>query len=259
MATNFVTEKNIIVKIWASLNKKANKKVTTVITLTNGMANILEKYADRNKIHVVPAWGNLGNLKIKDQKENLFNKKYNLQDKFIVMYSGNLGKEYHLQALVLTASQLKNYTDILIIIMGEGWHKASLQSIVTAQKLTNCLLLPFQANEVFTDSLQSFQVGVVALAGNVNDIAIPSKTYNLLAAQKPILCIGGLNTELAHFLNEHNVGKAIEPDNIEEMKDYILQLYTDEIYFNAICGNSKNILSDYTRENANKIVALSML
>ena len=77
MATNFVTEKNIIVKIWASINKKANKKVTTVITLTNGMANILEKYADRNKIHVVPAWGNSGNLKMKDQKENLFNKKYN--------------------------------------------------------------------------------------------------------------------------------------------------------------------------------------
>jgi hypothetical protein len=257
VVTNFVTEKNIIVKIWTFLNRKANKKVKAIITLTNGMAKILEKYSERNKIQVVPAWGNSGALQLKDQSENLFIKKYHLENKFIVMYSGNLGKEYHLQPLVQVAALLKDYKDILIVIMGEGWNKANLQSMIEVQQLTNCLLLPFQPNELFADSLLSFQVGVVALAGSVNNIAIPSKTYNLLAAQKPILCIGGQETELANFLNEHQVGKAIAPSDTEGMKAYILQLYTNKIYFEKICSNSKNILPDFTSENAKKIVQLS--
>jgi hypothetical protein len=258
IATNFVKDNNLIVKCWSLLNRKSYKKVNVIVTLTNGMADILEKYADRKKIHVVPAWASNINLQQKKDNENLFIKKYNLEGKFIVMYAGNLGKEYHLQPLLQVATLLESYRDIYIVIVGEGWNKHLLKSVIEEKNLHNCLLLPFQSNELFADSLISFQVGVVALAGSVNNVAIPSKTYNLLAAQKPILCIGALDTELADFLNFHQVGKAIEASNPEAMKEYILELYHDKVYFEKLCSNCKTILPDYTKENAKKIVQISM-
>lgn len=258
VATNFVSEKNLIVKGWSYLNRKAYKKAHSIITLTNGMVKLLEKYTDRLKIHVVPAWAADAQLHQKNVGENLFIKKYNLQGKFIVMYAGNLGKEYHLQPLVQVAALLESYSDIAIVIVGEGWNKTILQSAIQEKNLQNCLLLPFQPNDYFADSLTAFQVGVVALAGKVNNIAIPSKTYNLLAAQKPILCIGEQETELANFLNLYQVGKAIPASNPEAMKDYILKLYNDKVYFQSLCNNCKNILPDYTKDNAKKIVQLSM-
>lgn len=257
VVTNFVTDKNIIVKGWSFLNRKAYKKANAIITLTNGMMNILEKYTDRNKIHVVPAWAINAQLLQKKEDENLFIKKYNLQGKFIVMYAGNIGKEYHLQPLVEVATLLENYTDISIVIVGEGWNKPILKLMIEENNLPNCLLLPFQSNELFADSLISFQVGVVALAGTVNNVAIPSKTYNLLAAQKPILCIGGQDTELANFVNHHQIGKAIEAAKPEAMKDFILKLYNDKVYFESLCSNCKTILPEYTKDNAKKIVQLS--
>jgi glycosyltransferase involved in cell wall biosynthesis len=258
IAGNFVTQKNIIYKCWAGLNRIAYKRVNKIITLTKGMATALSVYADKEKIMVVPAWGNIpaGALAI-PESENLFLKANNLQGKFIVMYSGNMGKAYQLEPLVHVAEYFKDNKDIVFVIMGDGWKKEILQQMVKEKNLTNCLLLPYQPNDLFMHSLSAFHVGVVSLAQVLDKVAIPSKTYNLLAAKRPVFCIGSEGSGLAEFLNENNVGVAIDPLNIGAMQDYIGKLYNDKAYFDKLCINAGKTAAHYTSERAKEIVAVA--
>ncbi len=258
IAGNFVTQKNIIYKCWAWLNRLAYKKVNTIITLTKGMAEALSIYADKEKIMVVPAWSNIpaGALTI-PESENLFLKENNLQGKFIIMYSGNMGKAYQLEPLVYVAEHFKSNSNIVFVIMGDGWKKEILQQLIAEKKLTNCMLLPYQPNELFMHSLSAFHVGVVSLAQVLDKVAIPSKTYNLLAAKRPVFCIGSEGSGLANFLKENEVGIAIDPANTEAMKNYIEKLYNDKAYFDRLCANAGKTAIHYTKERAKDIVALA--
>lgn len=256
IAGNFVTKKNIIYKCWAWLNRIAYKKVNKIFTLTKGMAAALSVYADKEKIVVVPAWSNIPAEALSiDEKENLFIQANNLQGKFIVMYSGNMGKAYQLEPLIYVAEHFKDNSNIVFVIMGDGWKKEILQQLVKEKKLTNCLLLPYQPAELFIHSLSAFNVGVVSLAQVLDKVAIPSKTYNLLAAKRPVLCIGSEGSGLAEFLKENEVGVAIDPSNIEAMKDYIVKLYNDKAYFDRLCINAGKTAAHYTKERAKEIVA----
>jgi len=258
IAGNFVTEKNIIYKCWAWLNRRAYKRVNKIITLTKGMAQALAVYAGKEKIQVVPAWSNIpaGALAI-PESENLFIRENNLQGKFIVMYSGNMGKAYQLEPLVYVAEYFKDNNEIVFVIMGDGWKKEILQQLIAEKKLTNCMLLPYQPNELFMHSLSAFHVGVVSLAQVLEKVAIPSKTYNLLAAKRPVLCIGSEGSGLADFLQENETGMAIDPLNIEAMKTYIDRLYNDKPYFDLLCTNAGKTAIHYTKARAKDIVALS--
>lgn len=257
IAGSFVTQKNIIYRCWAWLNRIGYKKVNKIITLTKGMAVAMEEYADKEKIWVVPAWSDIPATALSiPESENLFIKKHTLQGKFIVMYSGNMGKAYQLEPLVYVAEQLKENTDIIFVITGDGWKKEILQQLIIEKKLDNCLLLPYQPKDLFMHSLSAFHVGVVSLAEVLDKVAIPSKTYNLLAAKRPVFCIGSEASGLANFLTENNIGIAIAPSKVDEMKIFIEKLYNDPAYFNAMCANAGNVAKYYTSDRAKDIVAL---
>ena len=258
VAGNFITKNNIIFKCWAWLNCRAYKKIKKIFVLTPGMANAMEAYAPKEKIAVVPAWaGSSDQLAGIPENENLFLEKYGLQGKFIVMYSGNLGKEYELESLVYLAAEFKDNEKIVFIIMGRGWKKEPLEKLIAEKKLTNCLLLPYQPADLFFHSLNAFHVGVVSLAAAVAKVAIPSKTYNLLAAHRPVFCIGSEASDLADFLKDNETGMAIEPGKIVEMKSFIEKLYNDKNYFSRLSNNAALVAKNYTKERSKEIVALS--
>ena len=191
VAGKFITKNNLLFKCWAWLNRVAYKRVNKIFVLTPGMAHAMEAYSPKEKIKVVPAWaGSPNKPESTAERDNLFIKKYGLQGKFIVMYSGNLGKEYELKPLVLLAEAFSDNDKIVFIIMGQGWQKEMLERLILQKQLPNCMMLPYQPADLFVHSLNAFHVGVVSLAAAVAKVAIPSKTYNLLAANRPIFCIG---------------------------------------------------------------------
>lgn len=258
VAGGFVTEKNVLYKCWAWLNRKAYKKVHRIFTLTPGMAAAMTAYAPKEKIIVVPAWSSsAGPENSIAEIDNLFIRQHKLQGKFIVMYSGNLGKEYELESLVTLAASFRNNQQIAFIIMGKGWKKDMLEKMIAEKQLTNCMLLPYQPADLFVHCLEAFHVGVVSLAAAVAKVAIPSKTYNLLASHRPVFCIGSEDSDLALFLQTNDIGKAIDPGNTGAMKTYIERLYNDKIYYQQLCSNAALVSRNYTRARAKEIVALS--
>lgn len=258
IAGKFLQPNNSIIRVWKKLNRIAYKKVNHIITLTQGMSDLLTQYVDSLKITIIPAWSNKAfELKHKEFFPNKFLEKYSLHNKFLIVYSGNLGKEYELEAMIQLAGLLVEQDNARVLIVGEGWQKQQLEALINEMNLKNCLLLPRQTPEMFEAMMDAMSLGVVSLGKAVSKIAIPSKTYNILACGKPLLCIGSKDSDLAAMISNHSIGKTFHSDEIQAMFEFVdLLSKTDSKVYMDFCNRAQKTSTLFTSQNAKKIVDL---
>lgn len=255
IAGGFLNKNNLLYRVWSWLNKISFKKMQSITTITNGMAKALSKYIDSSKIVVIPAWSNQNILNDENiHSENEFIKKYNLENKFLIIYSGNLGLGHDLENLVYLSKEIKDNKSIQILIIGEGYRKVAIENLIRDSEITNCLLLPYQPANLFVSMLQAMHIGVVSLEKGASQVAIPSKTYNILGAGKPILCLGSKESDLAELIEGSQSGKFFESNSTEEIKSFILDLYSNSNYYNQLSQNALNTSSKFTFRNADLIL-----
>jgi glycosyltransferase involved in cell wall biosynthesis len=237
------------------LNKKMFDNAKHVYTLSDGMKANLKYISGHKEIKVVPVWTNTTFFKDIPPVENIFIKKNQLEGKFIVGYSGNLGKTHPVEKIIEIAEYLKENNDIQFLIIGEGEKKAMLQKIQAKRKLPNLKILDFQETKLFPHVLASMNVGVVTLEVNAKDLSVPSKTFDLMSAGKPIISISDTKSELAAIVTEDDIGQNFEESSsIQDMASYILKLRNNIKVYKKICQNSKNKSLNYTSGNSKKLI-----
>lgn len=252
VAGGFISETSCVNRLWKKQNIRYYKKACNIYTLTESMAETISQYVPRERVKVIAPWSLFsGNSKVK-KEENVFIKKYDLANFFLVMYSGNIGLGHNVESLIEVARLLQNVNDIKFAIIGDGWNKALIEKRISDYGLGNCLLLPFQPSDMFRYSLPAADIGVVSVSSAGSKVCAPSKTYNLISIGIPLLCITDPDTELAHFVNTYEIGKACNFNQFKEMADFILAMKNDHSLYQSISDNLKRNSNNYTNENAYK-------
>jgi glycosyltransferase involved in cell wall biosynthesis len=252
---NLIGTSSWLYNYWMRLNKKMFDNAKHVYTLSDGMKANLKYISGHKEIKVVPVWTNTTFFKDIPPVENIFIKKNQLEGKFIVGYSGNLGKTHPVEKIIEIAEYLKENNGIQFLIIGEGEKKAMLQKIQAKRKLPNLKILDFQETKLFPHVLASMNVGVVTLEVNAKDLSVPSKTFDLMSAGKPIISISDTKSELAAIVTEDDIGQNFEESSsIQDMASYILKLRNNIKVYKKICQNSKNKSLNYTSGNSKKLI-----
>jgi len=251
-----IKESNLIYRAWERANRKLFPKAYRIYTLTEGMALQLSNYIPITQIHVVPLWTGLTNLKPVDKKENKFSIEHNLQDKFIVQYSGNISPAHGVELLVELARELANEKDILFLIIGRGQRQVHIKELIEKYKLTNCMMLPFQPDDIIKYSLASADLGVIILDEKTSLTSVPSKTYNLMAVGVPLLCIASPESELSRYIDIYKNGRRFDKNDFSAIKEFILELKKDNALLEEYKLNSLKASSEFTLENANKFFTI---
>ncbi len=246
---NFLKKGSFITKWWQKTNKKIFKKAARIFTLSAGMKTLLAQYADESRVEVVPLWTDNNFIKPVAKNENTFLQQHGLTGKFVVMYSGNLGRTHSMEALVEVAEKINN-SAIHFVIIGEGEKKQLLADMVREKNLANVLLLPWQDTAVLPYSLSAADIGVVTIDAVAGNLSVPSKTFNLMSAAIPLLCIAPAGSELAVLAEQYNIGKNFSKDNIAAMTAYIQQLQSDKQYHDTLRENALKASQHFTPENA---------
>lgn len=249
-----ITEHNLIYRLWAKWNKKIFGKAQKVITLSEGMKRELELYVNSAKIKVVYNWSASGKLHPIKKEENPFVKQYGIENKFVVLYSGNIGYTHNVECLVAVAEYLKNDPDVLFLIIGEGKKKKMIQDMVSKANLTSFLFLTWQDKDILPYSLSAADVGVVTLNDDSAQVSMPSKTYNLLAVGVPLMCISPKNSELSNLINKFQVGACYEKNEIENMAVYISKLKKQPEIKMELSKKSLEAAKYFTYKNAEHYV-----
>ncbi|NQV16163.1 glycosyltransferase family 4 protein [bacterium] len=143
-----------------------------------------------------------------------------LNNRFTVLFSGNIGLAQGLET-VLDAAKLLENTEIEFKIIGDGANREKLISMAKSQKIENVNFIPSMSRELLVDHILSANVCLVPLIKSPLFLnAIPSKMLEYMAAGKPVIV--GIKGEVENLLKEANSGICIEPENSQTLADTIL-------------------------------------
>ena len=249
-----ITEHHPIYRLWAKWNKRLFAKAQKVITLSEGMGKVLELYVNRSQIKVIYNWSASEKLHPIGKETNSFVKQHGLENKFIVLYSGNIGYTHNVECLVDIAKCLKDDPSILFLIIGEGKKKEMIQDMVSKAQLTSFRFLTWQNKDVLPYSLSAADVAVITLNDDTAQVSVPSKTYNLLAVGAPLMCISPQNSELARLVSKFQNGSCFGKEDTENMAAYISKLKAHPEIRNELSVNSLQAAQSFTYQNAKEYV-----
>ncbi len=196
-----------------------------IITLGDTMTRRLQetKDADASKVSVIHNWSDAEAIQ-PGPKDNPFTREHGLQDKFVVMHSGNVGQSQDVDALLDVAERLQDLPDVVITIVGEGSRKRHLQDEAIRRGLTNVLFLPYQPKSRLIDSFAGADLFIVSLKRGLAGYIVPSKLYGILVAGRPFVAAIEADSEVAQIAREHDCGVVVEPGDRQAMADAIRQL-----------------------------------
>jgi len=181
------------------------------------------------KIITIPNWSDSEMIKPVPLTENRLRNEWNLTEKFVIGYSGNMGRAHEFDTILNIAESLKDGSDIVFLFIGEGAKRQWLMDEVNKRDLTNVIFKPYQSRENLKYSLSLPDIHLISLLPNLEGLIVPSKYYGVAAAGRPCLFIGDINGEISRILKSHKCGHSVEIGDTEEAVRYILELKNNAI------------------------------
>ncbi len=258
IAVGKTKESSLSVKILNKLNQWLYKNAKKIIVVGRDMkelveSQILDQKPEKTPIVVIQNWASLEEVEPTGRAENEILLKYGLLDKFVFLYAGNMGHPQDLESIVFCAGKMNNDRRFHFIFLGSGVKRKWLEREVEERKLNNVTILDPQPRNRQKIFLNACDVGLVSLIKKMKGVAMPSRTYNLMAAGKPILALTENNSEIVRVINEDRVGWFVEPSEPESLLKMIYEIYAgrDEIPEMSIRARNSS-LKKYSLETAIK-------
>lgn len=251
---HILSESSCMTRLWRKANKRIYNRAQHVYTIGIGMADCLSQYMEKEKIKVVNCWPDRTNIQRVEKTENQFVKKQKLKGKFVVLYSGNMGNTHRMEILVDVAERLKEYNDIVFILIGEGGKKKLIELKIKESGVENVRLLPYQPTGILSHSLSSADLGVITLDVTASNLSVPSKTFNLMQVGAALLVLGSGDCELGRMLVKYDMGRIFNPDNIDEIAEFVLYMKNNPEQLIEYKRNALKAISDYSVANVEKFL-----
>lgn len=171
-----------------------------------------------------------------------FKEKYNLKDKFIIMYSGNIGLYYDLENIIKVIGEFKDREDVVFAFIGDGTVKSKIEEYVTNNNLNNVTFIPYQDKADLIYSLNAADIHWVVNAKGIKGVSVPSKLYGVMAAGKPVLGVLDEGSEARLIVEECNCGVCIEPGNYKEISRNIEYILNNKELIKSLGQNGRKYL-----------------
>ncbi|CAN5837140.1 N/A [soil metagenome] len=228
-----------------------------IITVSKSAADYIVKYYKPEKrVYGIPSGVDINKFtplprmecRTKLISESIFHS--NVLNKFLVLYSGKLSSAQKIDDLIYAAEKLKEHEDIYFIVIGDGPNKSELVKLKNQKGLTNLIFMKPQKRNMMPYIISAVDTCTIFLSPEpVFDIAIPTKFYEYIGCQKPI--IGICKGEVARIIQTYNIGYVCEHSNIDELVDAVLKLHNLDDS-SSLANNCKNALENFSLDSISK-------
>ena len=211
IATGKIKGKKLIA--FASWLERVTYRVSDrVVVLADSMCdNVAAKMKNPNHTCVIPNFVDIDSVKPMDRMTT-YRYELGLGEGPVVMYAGNLGYSQSVELLIAAARRLPKVT---FLINGEGSTRDEL--VASAANLGNVRFGNYQPQGRLAEVLATGDVHVVPLRAGLGSVSVPSKTYSILAAGRPVIASIDADTEVAHIVTEAQAGLCVAPDSVDEL------------------------------------------
>jgi colanic acid biosynthesis glycosyl transferase WcaI len=191
------------------------RRADRVVAIGETMRRRLEaKGAPPDRVRVIPNWVDTTRL-APLARDNAWARERELDGKFVVMHSGNVGHAQDLDSLVRATTFLRDLDDLVIVIIGTGARHSELVGLRRRLEADHVQFLDYQTREVLSQSLSAADVHVVGLAAGLAGYVVPSRLYGILAVGRPVIAAADADSETAQVVERIGCGIVVPPGRPE--------------------------------------------
>lgn len=251
VGTSLAKKGSLLWKIGRVIENFTYKHADKIIVISEDFKrNIMAKGVPEDKIVVVYNWVDQNAVVNVDRSENKLIAKYGIDpSKFYIEYSGNIGLTQNMDMLLDVMKELKDsHPEIGLILVGEGAYKKQVEEIVRRDSLSNVIMLPFQPYEDISHVFSLGDVGLIISKPGVGSNSVPSKTWSIMSASRPVLANFDEN-EIKSILSDNNCGIFTKAGDKDAFKNSIIKLYENRDLCKVYGQNGRKfVMQNLTRE-----------
>lgn len=219
-----------------------------VVVLGNCMRRRLQSSpwsVDPEKMRVLPNWADCQLIQPKPIEQNQFRNRQGLQDRFVVMHSGNMGLTQRLDVLLDATRSAAWPEGAVLLLVGDGAARTSLQQQAARCQTDRVRFLSYQPREALAESLSTADLHVVSMHEGVSGCLCPSKLYGILAAGRPVLAIANETTDLCQTVTDHQLGWSCQPGDSGRIAQLVNQASSDNESRIAAGQRARKVACEY--------------
>ncbi|MFM8269384.1 MAG: glycosyltransferase family 4 protein, partial [Pseudomonadota bacterium] len=201
------------------------KHANEVVVLDRWMKHkAIEHGVSKDRAIIVPPWAVFKENDPGVEKEiEDFKREHQLENKFIVLYSGNHSVVHPLDTLLGAAKELKNNDEVVFLFIGAGLRTKDVAQYKKENQLTNIIQLPLQPREKVKASFGSANLHCVVMGPGMSGLVHTSKIYSVLSSGKPFVFVGPERSHVGDLIRINKVGTIVESGESHRLVEIILE------------------------------------
>lgn len=245
VGTGLTEQGSLIWKIGRFVEKITYKYSDKIIVISQDFKkNLLSKGVPEGKIEVVYNWVDETAVVDIPRSENKLFDKYGLdRSKFYITYNGNIGLTQNMDMLLEVAKALEANEEIQFVLVGNGAYLEDVKRIIAERNVQNVTLLPFQPYEDISHVFSLGDVSLVISKPGVGANSVPSKTWSIMSASRPVLANFDEN-ELKTIIEKNICGIFTKAGDKVAFTDAILKLYNNRTLCEEMGKNGRKFVMD---------------
>ena len=236
LAAGWLSPNSFAARLLERCSRFSLRRASKIVVLDHFMKKrILAKGIEAEKITVTPPWSHDSEVHFDVEGRARFRKEHGLEDKFVVMYSGNHSPCHPLDTVLQAAKQLVEDREIAFLFIGGGSQFAKVRKFALDHSLSNITCLPYQPINCLGGALSAADLHLIVMGNPFVGLVHPCKIYNILRIGSPLLYIGpepSHVSEILHALDGRlSCGRAGHGD-VDRVVEYMLTLKNDPVHQN---------------------------
>ena len=214
---------------WLSwISDAVYRQADKVVVLGPYMADrIAAKRVRRDRLAEIPVWSRRDEIYPVPREGHELRDRLGLADKFVAMYSGNLGLAHSATEFVEAARRLRDREDVVFLFVGDGPRLNEVRAAKAAEGLDNIRLLDYFPREQLHASLSIADVHLISMRAEMTGVVVPGKLYGAMASGRPTLFVGPAHCESADTIRQADCGLTVSLGDPEGLVEALTDLAAD--------------------------------
>jgi len=212
-ACGLTSRKAISFRILQRISRLVLRRAESIFCIGRDMSEHLAEVrgtGNSDGINIIPLWADCEEIQPEARISNRLLRELGLTNKFVVLNAGNMGHPHDVETLAAAIKLLEPDERIHFLFIGSGPKRDLLRQMVSSGSRNITLLEPRPRSEQ-NEFLNACDVTFLSLVPGMLGLAVPSRTYNLMAAGKPIIAMVPGCSEVAMVVREEDIGWVVEP------------------------------------------------
>jgi len=214
IAAGMLGARSVAARVLAWLDARAYRGADFVVDLGPYMRDLVARKGvlpDRSQ--TVSIWGGRTDL-TSTKGSNPLTSRLELENRFVVMYSGNAGIVHDFGAIFEAMRLLRDDPRIYFLFVGDGPRRREVEEFARREGVTNFSYRDYFPRDLLRYSLSVAHVHLISLRPQFVGISVPSKLYGAMASARPILFVGPERCETADAIRDVRCGVVVDPASV---------------------------------------------